>query len=63
MILDNTFTNSVDQNKYQLTNKIKLFLNKTNIDIKGFIKNKSPDKTLIFLRIIFIDQNKYQHLK
>ncbi len=53
----------VDQNKYQLLNKIKLFLNKTNIDIKGFNKNKSPDKTLIFFRIIFIDQNKYQHLK
>lgn len=53
----------VDQNEYQLLNKIKLFLNKTNIDIKGFIKNKSPDKTLIFFRIIFIDQNKYQHLK
>lgn len=40
----------VDQNKYQLLNKIKLFLNKTNIDIKGYNKNKSPDKTLIFFK-------------
>lgn len=40
----------VDQNEYQLLNKIKLFLNKTNIDIKGFNKNKSPDKTLIFFK-------------